>query len=264
LPDELNKALQQARSAREAGEERRQLLLTQQEEGDRRERVVEDLRDAVNALESARLKACYGGDASAFDPDEYLSAVTASCANACQMLKQSGLTAVWGDDDTEEDGGAQGVAKALISLALAGRLTEGALAKAWEVQPRAVGKWLSRLVEELAGEHEAEADPREESAQGAACEWQWKKDAFWFRGERYPLTGTPLKLLKAFTGAPEDGGGHILTHEQINKACNGGYTTRASAYVSELNKALMQLWGLPTKPITSIYGKEAYRFTPPR
>ncbi len=96
-----------------------------------------------------------------------------------------------------------------------------------------------------------------------SVEWKWLVDGFERHGVKYPLTGQPLKLLKAFVAAKGLGNGYVLTHQQINNACSDGLTERAGGYVAELNKALCALWHLETKPITPIHREKSYRFAPP-
>lgn len=94
----------------------------------------------------------------------------------------------------------------------------------------------------------------------------WEFGPGWFRqgGKTYELAGCRARLLEAFVKARQN----TLTHDQIVDACvrdafGDGLGRQAYQYVSELNSALVKIFGLSDKPIKVISGAKAYRFFPP-
>jgi hypothetical protein len=86
--------------------------------------------------------------------------------------------------------------------------------------------------------------------------WEFLPGRFRYGDRWYDLDGQRLKLLEAFARAR----GLVLSHRQITEACaDSGDGLRHAAYVSELNKSLMRLWHVPTRPVRPVRGRASYR-----
>jgi hypothetical protein len=95
-------------------------------------------------------------------------------------------------------------------------------------------------------------------------EWEFGPGRFRYRGGKWDdrLTGQSFRLLQEFYEATDK----TLSHNQINRICSrdpNGYTSRANAYVSELNRKLRTLLKLRDSPIVPIPGQQIYRLQSP-